>query len=67
MRALLATLLGLSFYASTGLGQSTPATTSPVVADVLRLSRAKVEEDIIIGFIHNSPGFTSLAKLSSFD
>src|ERR1035437_158292 len=56
MRALLATLLGFSFYASNGLGQSTPPTASPVVADVLRLSHARVEENIIIGFIHNSPG-----------
>ena len=56
MKAFLATLLGLSFYASTGLGQSTPATASPVVADVLRLSHAKVEENIIIAFIQNSPG-----------
>src|ERR1035438_2475999 len=56
MRAFLATLMGLSLYASSGLGQSTPATASPVVADVLRLSHAKVEENIILGFIHNSPG-----------
>ena len=56
MRALLATLLGLSIYASTGFGQSAPATASPVVADVLRLSQAKVDDNIIIGFIHNSPG-----------
>ena len=56
MRALLATLLGLSLYASNGLGQSTPATASPVVADVLKLSQAKVEENIIIAFIHSSPG-----------
>ena len=53
---MLATLLGLSLCASNGFGQSTPATASPVVADVLRLSQAKVEENIIIGFIHNSPG-----------
>jgi hypothetical protein len=56
MRALLATLVGLSLYASNGLGQSAPATASPVVADVLRLSQAKVEENIIIAYIHNSPG-----------
>ena len=56
MRALLATLLGLSLCASNVLGQSTPATASPVVADVVRLSHAKVEENIIIAFIHNSPG-----------
>src|ERR1039457_3509154 len=56
MRALLAALLGLSLCASNGLGQSTPASTSPVVADVLRLSQAKVDENIIIEFVHNSPG-----------
>src|ERR1039458_5290699 len=56
MRALLAALLGLSLCASNGLGQSTRATTSPVVADVLRISQAKVDENIIIEFVHNSPG-----------
>ena len=43
-------------YASNGLGQPTPATASPIVADVLKLSQAKVEENIIIAFIHSSPG-----------
>ena len=56
MRALLATLLGLSFYASNGLGQSPLASTSPVVSDVLRLSHAKVEENTIIAYIQSSPG-----------
>src|ERR1017187_5633698 len=56
MKAFLATLLGLSLYANNALGQSTPAAASPVVADVLRLSHAKVEENIIISFIHNTPG-----------
>ena len=53
MRVLLATLLGLAFYTSNGLGQSATATASPVVADVLRLSQARVQENIIIAFIQN--------------
>ena len=56
MKAFLATLLGLSLYANIALGQSAPTAASPVVADVLRLSHAKVEESIIISFIHNTPG-----------
>src|ERR1039458_7133133 len=56
MKALLAILLGISLCASDGLGQSTPATASPVVADVLKLSHAKVEENIIVAFIQSSPG-----------
>ena len=56
MRAGLAVFLGLLLCASNGLGQSTPAAASPVVADVLRLSHAKVEENIIIAFIQSSAG-----------
>ena len=56
MRALFAILAGLSLCASNGLGQTATATASPVVADVLRLSQAKVQENIIVAFIQNSPG-----------
>lgn len=49
-------LVGLTWQAKDGLGQTPDATTSPAVADVLKLSQAQVGEDAIVAFIQNSTG-----------
>ena len=51
---ILATVLALSWQASVGFGQS--SFTTPVVADVVKLSRAKVDEGTIVAFVQSSTG-----------
>jgi len=50
----LATALALSWQASVSFGQA--SFTTPVVADVVKLSHAKVEEGTIVAFVQSSTG-----------
>ena len=55
MRALLLlTFLGFSCLVSSVRAQS-PAPTSPVVADILKLSKAKVDESVIVNYVERAP------------
>jgi hypothetical protein len=50
----LATVLALSWQASVSFGQA--SFTTPVVADVVKLSQAKVDEGTIVAFVQSSTG-----------
>lgn len=56
-------VLGLSFLLSSALAQG-PTAASPVVADVLKLSDAKVDEGVIVTYLQKTPrGNVSAADL----
>ena len=64
MRALLPlAVLGFSCLLNSVSAQG-PTTTSPVVAEILKLSRAKVNEDVIVAYVQHAPrGNVSAADL----
>ena len=64
MRTLISlAVLGFSCLVSSVFAQS-PASTSPVVTDILKLSRAKVDEGVVLAYVQNAPrGNVSAADL----